>query len=83
MEQIARTPKQIGEALRRSRRSAGVTQISVAERADLRQATISTIEAGSPGVKLETLCDLLAALNLGIVIRPRSQGASIDIGEIF
>lgn len=83
IEQIARTPRQIGEALRRRRRGLGVSQTDLGLRTQLRQATVSSVEAGSPGVKLGTLCDLLAALDLELVVRPRSRGEAVDPGEIF
>ena len=40
-DQIARTPKQVGEAVRRRRRSLGMTQKDIAGKTSLRPATIS------------------------------------------
>lgn len=83
MEQIARTPKQIGDALRRYRRKLGLNQTSLSEKTKLRQATISVVEAGAPGTQLSTLCDFLAALDLELVIRPRTKAAPAAIEDIF
>jgi HTH-type transcriptional regulator / antitoxin HipB len=41
MSQIARTPKQIGDALRRRRRQLGLTRMKLGEKSKFRQATIS------------------------------------------
>ena len=50
-DQIARTPKQVGEAVRRRRRALGMTQKDIAGKTNLRQATISGVEAGEPGTQ--------------------------------
>ena len=83
MDQIARTPKQIGDAIRRQRRKLGLNQTALGERTWLRQATISAVESGEPGTQIRTLCDVLAALDLEFVVRPRSKAAPADIEDIF
>lgn len=83
MDQIARTPKQIGNALRRRRRTLDLTQKGLGDKTTLRQATISTMENGEPGTQLRTLFDVLAALDLEIVIRPRTKGATLDIEDML
>jgi HTH-type transcriptional regulator/antitoxin HipB len=83
MDQIARTPRQIGEAVRRQRRKLALTQGALGEKANLRQATISTVENGEPGTQLRTLFDLLAALDLELVVRQRSQSKPDDIEGLF
>lgn len=83
MTQIARTPKQLGETLRRYRTLAGLNQSQVAAKAGLRQATISKIEGGSEATKIGTLYDVMAALDLEITISPRSKSSSQDIEDIF
>jgi HTH-type transcriptional regulator/antitoxin HipB len=74
MDQLARSPKQIGAALRRRRRALKLTQTVLATRASVRQATVSSAEAGEP-MQIETLFNLLAGLDLEIVLRPRTKGA--------
>lgn len=82
MDQIARTSKQIGAAVRRRRRTLKLSQSSLGAKADLRQATISALENGEPGTQLRTLIDAMAALGLEMVIRERSR-ADKDIEDIF
>jgi len=83
MEQITRTPRQLGTVLQRYRKAAGLTQETVAARIRLRQATISALENSSTDARLGTLFDTLAALNLELVVRPRSKGSTKDIEGIF
>jgi len=83
MEIIARTPKQAGTALRRLRRQRGITQSDLGVKTNLRQATISKLEAGEPNTQLRILMAALAALDLELVIRPRSAAASDDIEDLF
>lgn len=83
MNQIARTPKQIGAIIQRQRRLKNLTQLALAERIGLRQEKVSKIEAGHPGTRIETICALLSALDLEITIAPRSKGSPKDIEDIF
>ena len=82
MDQIARTSKQIGAAVRRHRRTLKLSQSDLGAKADLRQATISALENGEPGTQLRTLIDAMAALGLEMVIRERSR-VDKDIEDIF
>lgn len=83
MDQIARTPQQLGAAVRRKRKQMGLSQEELGTRVRLRQATISKLEAGEPGTRLKTLLDALSALDLEIVIRPRTRANLDDIEAIF
>lgn len=83
MEQIARTPKQVGDAVRRRRRTLDLTQSDLGANTSLRQATISAMEGGEPGTRLRTLFDVLAALDLEVVIRPRTKASTEDIEDLF
>jgi HTH-type transcriptional regulator/antitoxin HipB len=83
MDQIARTAKQIGAIIRRERRKRNLTQDQLGAKIHLRQATISKLEAGEPATRLGTLLDVLPALDLEIVIRPRTKASSDDIEAIF
>lgn len=79
-QHIARTEKQLGAILRRARKQAGLTQSSLG---NLRQGTVSRLEAGAPAIQLHTLMEALAALNLELVIRPRSKASPADIEGLF
>jgi len=76
MSALARTPEQFGQVLRRVRKDTGISQSDLAERSGLWQETISKIEGGSPGSRLETVMEICAALDLEIVIRRRTKGSS-------
>lgn len=82
VDQLARTAKQIGAALRRRRRALRLTQTDLAAKTNLRQATISALENGEDGTQLRTLFDVMAALELEFVIRPRVR-AGDDIEDVF
>ncbi len=82
-EHIARTEKQLGAIVRRARKRAGLTQGTLGEQIHLRQGTVSRLEAGEPAVQLRTLMEALSALNLELVVRPRSQGSAAGIENLF
>ena len=83
MADLARTPKQIGNMIRRARKKRGLSQTELANSAGFRQETISLIETGNPAAKLETILAVLAALDLEFRILPRSKGGGADIEDIF
>jgi HTH-type transcriptional regulator/antitoxin HipB len=83
MTQLARTSPQLGNAIRRARRSLGLSQATLAEKTGLRQATISQIETGHPGTKIETLLAVLAALDLQLQVAARSQHSLQDLEDIL
>lgn len=84
MEQdVARTEKQMGAALRRVRKRLGLTQAELGEKIHLRQGTISRLENGEPAVQLRSLMETLAALGLELVVRPRTSIAAAEIEDIF
>jgi HTH-type transcriptional regulator/antitoxin HipB len=83
MNDLARTPKQIGNLVRRTRKKGGLSQTQLGAKAGLRQETVSLIETGNPAAKLETILAVLAALDLEFQIAPRSKGAAADIEDIF
>ncbi|MDT7042848.1 helix-turn-helix domain-containing protein [Candidatus Nitronereus thalassa] len=83
MNDLARDPKQIGNLIRRVRKKRGFSQTQLGEKSGLRQETISLIETGNPAAKLETILNVLAALDLEFRIVPRSKGRAADIEEIF
>lgn len=83
MKELIRSPKQFGAALRRFRRERALTQIELAKRAGLRQGTVSQVENGLETVKLTTVMDLMRALELEIIIQPRTKGSPQEIEEMF
>ncbi len=83
MAELVRLPKQLGVVLRRFRRMRDYTQAELARRAGVRQGTISQVETGLETVKLTTVMDLLRALDLEVVIQPRTKGSHSDIEDMF
>jgi len=83
MDTIARTTRQIGAAVRRYRRQRKLTQDALGRKVDARQATISKLEAGEPATQLRILMDTLAALDLELVIQPRSKASIAEIEDSF
>jgi HTH-type transcriptional regulator / antitoxin HipB len=72
--ELARDPKQIGNVIRGKRKRQAMTQMELAARAGLRQASVSAIENGSPNTKLQTLLAVLSSLGLEFQICSRSTG---------
>ena len=83
MDQIARTSKDIGNVLRKARKARNLTQADLAARAGIWQRTVSNIETSASGAKVDTIFDLLAALDLELHIVPRSKMTSDDLEDIF
>jgi len=79
--QLARNAKQIGNEIRRRRKKRNLTQTALADLVGLRQATISEIESGHPAARLDTILNVLAALDLEFQIAPRSRRSPQDIED--
>jgi len=82
MEQVARTATQLGNLLRRRRTELRLSQGELASRIGLRQSTISALET-SATVRTATLLSALAALDLEMVLRPRTKASAKDIEALF
>ncbi len=83
MEHIARSAKQIGAIIQRQRRQSRLTQNELGLKTGFRQATISKLESGEPHSRIGTLLDVMAALGLEVVIRPRTKAFAQDIEALF
>lgn len=83
MKYLVRTSKNLGHAIRQARKAKNLTQKELASMSGVWQETISKIENGSGGAKLETVFDLIAALDLEITVSGRSQGTSDGLEDIF
>ncbi|MGA2543361.1 MAG: helix-turn-helix domain-containing protein [Verrucomicrobiota bacterium] len=73
MNSLARDPKQIGNLIRRARKSQKLSQKDLGARASLRQETISLLENGNGSARIETLLAVLAVLDLELQIASRSK----------
>lgn len=78
MNDLARSPKQLGTIIRRARKKHGLSQSALGAKAGLRQETISLIETGHPAARLDTLLAVLAALDLEFQIGPRSRSNTVE-----
>ncbi|WP_083910247.1 helix-turn-helix domain-containing protein [Sphingomonas sp. LH128] len=73
MEQVVRLAGQLGAQLQMERRRRSMTQTDLAGIVGTHQKTISAIENGSEGARLETLLRIIAALDLDMQIIPRRK----------
>jgi HTH-type transcriptional regulator/antitoxin HipB len=83
MDHITRTPKQLGTVIRRRRKEVGLSQEALASRIHSRQATVSALENSTTDTRLETIFNVLAALDLELVVRPRTKGSAKEIEDLF
>lgn len=83
MNRKARNASQIGAIIRLERRGRGLTQAQLGDLVGRRQATISKLEKGDAGIQLGTLFDVLAALDLELLVAPRSAGSRDSIESVF
>lgn len=75
---IAATPDQLGHILRGYRKSAELTQSAMSDQSGLLQKTISTLETDPSQTRIDTLYKALAALDLEMVLQPRSSKSDTD-----
>lgn len=80
---MIRSAKEFGNEIRRIRKKQDLSQKQLADKAGIWQETISKIENGAGGTKLETLFVLCAALGLEMELNPRSKGSEVDLEDIF
>ncbi|NOT71039.1 MAG: helix-turn-helix domain-containing protein [Hyphomicrobium sp.] len=83
MDLIVRTSKQSRRCPPAHKAARALTQSDLGEKLNVRQATVSKLEAGEPATQLRILMDALVALDLELVIRPRSSGTSSEIEDLF
>ena len=74
METTARTPQQLGQALRSRRATLKLSQTDVGSKAGIKQDTVSTLEIHTPSSTVETLYKALSILGLELVVREKAQG---------
>jgi HTH-type transcriptional regulator/antitoxin HipB len=82
MNQMVRSAKQLGALIHNARANRNLSQQALADLIGTGQKTISRIENGNEGTKVETIFSLLAALDLDMQLATRRK-SSKDIGDIF
>ena len=75
MDTIARTPQQLGQALRARRARLKLSQTEVGTKVGIKQDTVSTLEIHTPSSTVETLYKALSALGLELVVREKARGS--------
>lgn len=82
MDQIVRLPNQLGALIRSARLGRNMTQQQLASLIGKQQKTISAIENGNDGTRLDTLLQVIAVLDLDLQIIPRRKDGK-DIADVF
>ena len=78
------TVRDLGAAVRDARRQAGLSQQAVADRAGVPRQWVSRLETGSnPGAELRKVLDLLAALELMVVLAPVPHSSKDLFDDLF
>lgn len=73
METIARTPQQLGQALRSRRTKLKLSQTDVGSGVGIKQDTVSALEIRTPSSTVETLYKALSVLGLELIVREKAQ----------
>jgi transcriptional regulator with XRE-family HTH domain len=66
------TASDLGETVRRARREQGLTQIALAERANVARGVVQKLESGRGTVNLPTVLKILRTLSLDLVVSSRA-----------
>lgn len=75
---VATTPQMLAHAMKEYRKQQKKSQTEIANSANIKQATISVFENDPTGTKIETLFNILTALELELVVQPRPK----ESGEV-
>lgn len=78
MEQLVYSPQSLGAALQRARKAKHLNQKKAGLPLNIEQSTVSSLEQGAPGTRLETLFRMLAALDLEMVIRTKDNSVTTN-----
>lgn len=65
------SPESLGFALREARKKKGLNQTELGIPVGVDQTTVSKVEQGKPGTRLDTLLRLLSVLDLELVLQPK------------
>lgn len=76
MNQVVYSPKSLGIAIKQQRKAKKLSQHKAGDSFKLDQTTVSSIEQGASGTRLETIFRMLAALDLEMIIRPKKTNTT-------
>ena len=71
MQRKVISPESLGFALREERKKKGLNQTDLGAPVGVDQTTVSNVEQGNPGTRLDTLFRLLSVLDLELVLQPK------------
>lgn len=83
MSKAYKTPEQIGAAISQARREKNLTQSQLADLAGTTQKQISLIEAGSQGVRIDKICNVLAALRFSFALVSAQKQNVSRVEDVF
>jgi HTH-type transcriptional regulator/antitoxin HipB len=72
------SPETLGKVLRRYRKDQGLTQSDAGRKFNLPQKTVSNIESGLPGVRLDSIFRYMSALGLEMHLEPRNRPSDTE-----
>lgn len=75
------SPASLGAALREERKKKGMNQTEAGQRVGVDQSTVSKVEQGNAGTRMDTLFRLLSVLELELVLQPRQKYPGEGEGE--
>lgn len=81
MTNLIRSPRMAGDIIRKARLARDWTQTELASRMNVRQATVSKLEAGEPATQMAVFFDALTALELELNVATRDAHANFE--DIF
>lgn len=73
MEQIVYSPQSLGQSINRKRKLMKINQKEAGLPFGIAQSVVSSIENGVPGIHIDTIFRMLAALDLEMVIRSKGK----------
>ena len=73
MNYLINSPDTLGNAIRAARRNTGLTQKQLGEKIGMDQATISNVERGNAGTRLDTMFLILSVLDLTMELSKKEQ----------
>lgn len=78
---IVTSPEMLAHAVREFRYQQQRSQTEVAQLANIKQSTLSHFENNADSTKLETLFNILASLELELVVQPRQKDRDFTADE--
>lgn len=78
MPQVIRTVSQLGKLIKNYREEKGVSQQKLSKEICIGQKSISFIENGKDGVRLDTLFRVLNELDLELIVQPKTKVSHSD-----